>query len=165
MDSRNDCCITQSRNYDHYLRRQAFGDKPSLLGGRNIIESSPLNNISNLHMIAAQNLCDSLVHLGLDLGLTFLNHSFCAKRPCSLCAQIRSSCLFGLVACRSNRFLPRGYGGFTHAFAYWDFEKWFLEVSKSYPSLIALATGIWHKRDPLFDHFLSNFFEFLQQKY
>ena len=39
------------------------------------------------------------------------------------------------------------------------------KVSKSYPPLISLASGIWHKRDPLFDHFLSNFFEFLQQKY
>ena len=163
MDSRNDCCITQSRNYDHYLRRQAFGDKPSLLGGRNIIESSPLNNISNLHMIAAQNLCDSLVHLGLDLGLTFLNHSFCAKRPCSLCAQIRSSCLVAWLLAKVIDFYRYMEGGHMRWLS-GTLKSGSERFSKSYPPLIALATGIWHKRDPLFDHFLSNFFCFLQQK-
>ena len=39
------------------------------------------------------------------------------------------------------------------------------KVSKSYPPLISLASGIWHKRDPLFDHFLSNFFSFFVKKW
>ena len=80
----------------------------------------------------------------------------------SLCALFRSCPVFGV------RFLSDFYQQaealFTHAFAYWDFEKWFLEGFKKLSSWGALASGIWHKRDPLFDHFLSNFFRFFATK-
>ena len=68
-----------------------------------------------------------------------------------------------LLAVDCNRFLPLAYGGKTHAIAAWDFEKWILEVSKSYPPLIALGVLTGIVLDHLLDLFLSNFFVFCEK--
>ena len=86
----------------------------------------------------------------------------CAKRPCSLCAQIRSSCLLVcLVGCLVAEVIDFYHEDMEGSHMRWfsgTLKSGFWRVSKSYPSLIALATGIWHKRGPLFDHFWSDFF-------